>query len=1090
MRFILALLLLLSVCSQKSLANPPLDLSPAERAWLAEHKDSLTLSFDRAFPPFEFEKSDGTFTGLSADLIAQVEERLGITFRKQGTPWTQALEGLQSGSTALAPAIVNNEERSEYTLFTPPYVQVPHVIVTSRQVRGVLSLEDLSGKRVAVVRGYASATLVKKAARGRFTVVEVETIREGLRDVSFGVVDAFVESLAVAAWYIGQEKLPNLRVAGDLDVTQDLSIGISKHYPLLASAVTKALESIPEPVMKDITDRWIQLPTTFLGKQTLDALKFAALFTAVILLVLAGIAWVLSRKLRRKISDLKRTESALTEQVDRFRLALETTQAGFWEHYPSDGREVHSPEWYSMLGYAPEVVTGGVENWTALIHPDEREEALASFSAYIRKGGKGMYEAQYRLRTKDGSWRWIMGKGRAVSWDEEGRPTRIIGLNLDIQKSKEDQIEMQRAQTFNKALLEQTTQFIGVLDLQGNLLVANRTSMEWANAKSSEVLGKPFWEGPWWPDKTKAEFLLMQIIDQVKEGKTVRREILHADSKGREAFFDFTMSPFRDEAGQVVNYIVEGRDISVLKKKQLEIMESEKRFRTIFENAPYSMVITRLSDGKYMDANTAFLDRMNISRENLLTLSPKDVGTFAEAYQEEIFLRLKASRNIHNMETQVQRGDGSIGHILYSGGLITLDDEPCILSMTVDITDLKQAQEELRRSKEMFARLFQLSPDIITLARQEDGVLLEVNETFTRTIGYSRDEALGKSTLDLNIFAAPQRRTEFVQALLRDGQVENFEFDMRHRDGHTLQCSASARLMNIDDTPCILAITRDITHLRALQDSMIQSEKMLSLGGIAAGIAHEINNPLGIVLQAAQTITLRTRADFPKNMEAAAKVGADLDQVDRYLKERKVDIFIRDIQGAAVRAAEIIRHMLDFSRRSESRRSVCDIRVILENSLRLASSDYDLKKNYDFKSIRIEKDIDDNLPCLLCTETEIEQVLLNLLRNAAQAMAEAEPPIPDPCIGIRVKALNDGLRIDIRDNGPGISPENRKRIFEPFFTTKSAGAGTGLGLSVSYFIITKGHGGAMYVSAPAEGGTVFSIELPGSTESGKHEPHA
>lgn len=1041
-------------------------------------------------PPIEFEKPDGSFTGLSADLVARIEERLGITFRKQGIPWTQALEGLQDGTTALAPAIVNNAERSEYTLFTQPFVRIPLVIVTSRHMKGPLSLDDLAGMRVAVVRGYASATLVKKAGQGRFTVVELETIREGLRDVSFGVVDAFVESLAVAAWHIGQEKLPNLRVAGDLDVTQDLSIGVSKHYPLLASAVAKALTSIPEPSINNITDRWIHLPTSFLGKHTLEALRLAALLTAVVFLVLAGIAWALSRTLRKKINDLKRTESALTEQVDRFRLALETTQAGFWEHYPAEGREVHSPEWYAMLGYTPQAVTGGVEDWTALIHPEEREKALASFSAYISEGGKGMYEAQYRLRAKDGSWRWIMGKGRAVSWDDEGRPTRIIGLNLDIQKSRQDQLEMQRTQTLNKALLEQTTQFIGLLDLQGNLLVANRTSMEWIKAKPEEVLGKPFWDGPWWPDKTKAEFLLLQLIDQVREGKTVRREIVHADSEGRESFFDFTMSPFRNETGQVVNFIVEGRDISMLKKKQQEIMESEKRFRTIFENAPYSMVITRLSDGKYMDANTAFLDRMNISRENLLTLSPKDVGTFGQAHQQEILLRLKASRNIHNMETQVQRPDGTTGHILYSGGLITLDGEACILSMTVDITELKQAQEELRRSKEMFARLFQLSPDIITLARQEDGVLLEVNETFSRTTGYSRDEALGKSTLDLTIFAAPERRTAFVQALLRDGQVDNFEFEMRHRDGHTLQCSTSARLMNIDDTPCILAITRDITHLRALQDSMIQSEKMLSLGGIAAGIAHEINNPLGIVLQAAQTITLRTRADFPKNIEAAAKVGADLGQVDRYLKERKVDVFIRDIQGAAVRAAEIIRHMLDFSRRSESRHSVCDIRVILENSLRLASSDYDLKKNYDFKSIRIEKDVEDNLPCLLCTETEIEQVLLNLLRNAAQAMAEAEPPLPDPCIGIRIRKMETGLRIDIRDNGPGISAENRKRIFEPFFTTKTAGAGTGLGLSVSYFIITKGHGGAMYVTAPAEGGTVFSIELPGTTESVKHEAHA
>ncbi|PKN32390.1 MAG: hypothetical protein CVU63_19030, partial [Deltaproteobacteria bacterium HGW-Deltaproteobacteria-20] len=245
MRFILAMLLLLTICGQCPAAPLP-DLSPEERAWLDEHRESLQLSFDRSFPPIEFEKPGGEFAGLSADLVERIEERLGITFRKQGTPWTDILQGLHNGTTALAPAIVNNAERSEYTYFTRAYARIPHVIVTSRSVRGLLTLEDLDGMRVAVVRGYASAGMVQEANRGRFNVVEVETIREGLRDVSFGVVDAFVENLAVAAWYIEQEKLPNLRVAGNLDVTQELSIGISRHYPLLASSINKALDSITE----------------------------------------------------------------------------------------------------------------------------------------------------------------------------------------------------------------------------------------------------------------------------------------------------------------------------------------------------------------------------------------------------------------------------------------------------------------------------------------------------------------------------------------------------------------------------------------------------------------------------------------------------------------------------------------------------------------------------------------------------------------------------------------------------------------------------------------------------------------------------
>ena len=1080
MRFLFTLVLLLTLHGH-CLAARALDLTSEERAWLAAHKDSLVLSYDRSFPPIEFENPDGSFSGLSAELVAQLEARLGITFRKQGLPWNAALQGLQDGSTALAPAIVNTPERSQYTIFTPPYVSIPHVIVTSRSVQGALSLDDLAGMRVAVVRGYASADLVCKANKGRYVVVEVESIREGLRDVSFGVVDAFVESLVVAAWYIEQEGLPNLRVAGDLDVTQELSIGVSRHYPLLASAVTKTLASLPESGKKSIVNRWIQLPSTFIDTQTRNRLTLAALFSVVALLVLAGLAWILSRKLRKKVTELKLAQAALTDQLGRFRLALEATQAGFWEHFPAEGREEHSPEWFAMLGHAPQSGGQGLDSWTNLIHPADRDRAVDTFAAYIRDGGHGLYEAEYRMRAGDGTWRWVLGKGRAVAWDDKGQPSRIIGLNMDIHKSRQAQEEMNRFQAMNRALLEQTSQFIGLVSLKGVLLVSNRTALEWARAREEDVIGKPFWEGPWWPDKAKAEAMLRKVLEQVRAGATVRQEITHFSPEGHEVVFDFTASPFRDDKGQVVSFIVEGRDISDLKKKQTAIMESEKRFRTIFENAPYSMSINRLSDGRYMDANTAFLDKMGIRREELLGLTPLEVGAFPDEHREEIFLALRHNRNVHNLETRVHRPDGKVGHILYSGGLITLGGVSCILSMTVDITELKNAQEALRRSKEMFHRLFQLSPDMVTLARLEDGTLLEMNEAFTRTLGYSREEALGRSTLDLGIFVEPSRRAELIHILRRDGQAENFEYDIRHRDGHILHCSTSAKAMTIDGMRCLLAITRDMTHVRAMQEAMIQSEKMLSLGGIAAGIAHEINNPLGIVLQAIQTINLRTRPDFPKNLEAAAKIGVDLHQLDRYLKERKIDIFIRDIQGAAVRAAEIIRHMLNFSRRSESRRSACNITAIVEQALRLASSDYDLKKNYDFKAIEIIKDFASDLPAFECTETEIEQVLLNLLRNAAQAMAETSPPTPSPRIRISVRPLDKGLRIDIADNGPGISQENRKRIFEPFFTTKAPGEGTGLGLSVSYFIVTSNHKGSFTLESEPGHGAEFIIRLPVDT---------
>jgi signal transduction histidine kinase len=198
----------------------------------------------------------------------------------------------------------------------------------------------------------------------------------------------------------------------------------------------------------------------------------------------------------------------------------------------------------------------------------------------------------------------------------------------------------------------------------------------------------------------------------------------------------------------------------------------------------------------------------------------------------------------------------------------------------------------------------------------------------------------------------------------------------------------------------------------------------------------------------------------------------------RYMSARKLDVFIADIQEAATRAAGIIRRMLDFSRLAESGRSQCDLRTLIDHSLALARSDYDLKKFYDFKKIDLHVEVEDGLGKLACTETEIEQVFLNILRNAAQAMAEATPPIKSPRIAVRTYGLKDRVRIEIEDNGPGMELEVSRRIFEPFFTTKPPGQGTGLGLSVSYFIITKSHGGSMDVDSVPGRGTCFRIELP------------
>jgi len=523
-------------------------------------------------------------------------------------------------------------------------------------------------------------------------------------------------------------------------------------------------------------------------------------------------------------------------------------------------------------------------------------------------------------------------------------------------------------------------------------------------------------------------------------------------------------------------------DITDSKLSALALMENEQKFRTIFNNCPLGVFRTTYS-GRFVEVNATLARMLGYESPAELMDHVSDVGT--DLYYEPVFKQRLRQSLLANpagarVEVEFKRRDGTrfFGAINASLSFSTAG-EPEFLEGTIeDVNERKRSEERLRQSEEKFSRLFRLSPDSISLADLDTGELLDVNETFLRMSGFTREEVIGRTTKDIGIYADDESRKRLSALLLRDGHVVNFETEARYKDGSRALCLLSSQVIDLSDKRYRLTIVRDITTLRRMQEMMVQTEKMISVGGIAAGIAHEINNPLGIVLQAAQTLLQRTNPDFKKNQEAAAAIGLDMELLRQYFVARNLGAFIDDIMAAAVRASAIIRHMLDFSRKSESHRTVCDLPGIIDKAVELAGSDYDLKKSYDFRKIRIVRDYADDLPRVNCTETEMEQVMLNILRNAAQAMASAMPAIEAPAITIVVRATDEGVRIQISDNGPGMNPEVRRRVFEPFYTTKAPGVGTGLGLSVSYYIITQGHGGNMLVESRQDEGASFIITLP------------
>lgn len=262
------------------------------------------------------------------------------------------------------------------------------------------------------------------------------------------------------------------------------------------------------------------------------------------------------------------------------------------------------------------------------------------------------------------------------------------------------------------------------------------------------------------------------------------------------------------------------------------------------------------------------------------------------------------------------------------------------------------------------------------------------------------------------------------------------------------------------------------------QEQMLQREKMAAIGCLTSGMAHEINNPLAVMLQQLQVIEQRLNPEFARNASVAKECGVDLGSLRCYLERQQITNMYRSIMTSGNRAATIVQKLYGFSHRSEELPVEVDLVGLLGKTLERIQEEGAYGKGSEFSAIRVERNDQASLPRVTCRPFEIQQVFQNILENGVQAMAGQDSP---PRFKISIRAEGDMAVVDIADNGPGISEELRQKIFDPFFTTKALGDGLGLGLSMAYKIIRR-HAGQLHVSSALGKGSTFSIKLPFSRE--------
>ncbi len=272
----------------------------------------------------------------------------------------------------------------------------------------------------------------------------------------------------------------------------------------------------------------------------------------------------------------------------------------------------------------------------------------------------------------------------------------------------------------------------------------------------------------------------------------------------------------------------------------------------------------------------------------------------------------------------------------------------------------------------------------------------------------------------------------------------------------------------------------DVTPRIHMENMLIQNEKMLSLGELAAGLAHEINNPLAAILNGLQNLERRTSANLQKNHDVAESLGFSIQQLQDYFTERDIYQFTSSIRLAGEQAAKIVTNMLEFSRGNGQQFRYENINNLVKHALDMAENMMIIRTRNSVNRISVSAELAENLPSIPCSASELQQVLLNLIRNASQAFPPERNAVNNEPrhIWVRTFVTEDYLCIQVEDNGVGITDSVKEHIFEPFFTTKEVGDGTGLGLSVSYFIVAEHHSGEIAVDSQLGKGTVFTIKLP------------